>query len=201
MISANVIGGYMYLRSLVGPEGVLYAFYDMPEVLHDCMKTWLEHIDGILARYQEHLTLDEVFLAEDICYNHGPLISPDLMREFLFPYYRQLIANVKARQIDRSRHLYVQIDTDGFSDPIVELYRDAIGMEMLSPFEVASGCDVVEAGRRWPELTISGGIDKRILAKSTDDIDRMLEGILPVMRERGGYIPTCDHGVPPEVPW
>lgn len=201
MISANVIGGYMYLRSLVGPEGVLYAFYDMPEVLHDCMQTWLEHIDGILARYQEHLTLDEVFLAEDICYNHGPLISPDLMREFLFPYYRQLIANVKARQIDRSRHLYVQIDTDGFSDPIVELYRDAIGMEMLSPFEVASGCDVVEAGRRWPELTISGGIDKRVLAKSTDDIDRMLEGILPVMRERGGYIPTCDHGVPPEVPW
>jgi len=27
------------------------------------------------------------------------------MREFLFPYYQQLIENVKARQIDRSRHL------------------------------------------------------------------------------------------------
>ena len=26
-----------------------------------------------------------------------------------------------------------------------------------------------------------------------------LERILPAMRERGGYIPTCDHGVPEEV--
>jgi uroporphyrinogen-III decarboxylase len=48
---------------------------------------------------------------------------------------------------------------------------------------------------------MSGGIDKRVLARSTRDIDRMVEAILPVMRERGGYIPTCDHGVPPEVSW
>ena len=29
----------------------------------------------------------------------------------------------------------------------------------------------------------------------------MLERIIPVMRARGGYIPTCDHGVPAEVPY
>ena len=47
------------------------------------------------------------------------------MREFLLPYYQQLIANVTARQIDRARHLYVQIDTDGFADPAIPLYREA----------------------------------------------------------------------------
>jgi len=46
-----------------------------------------------------------------------------------------------------------------------------------------------------------GGIDKRILAQSKEDIDRELERILPVMRERGGFIPTSDHGVPAEVPY
>ena len=50
-------------------------------------------------------------------------------------------------------------------------------------------------------LVIGGGIDKRVLARSLDDIDRMCDRILPTMRRRGGYIPTCDHGVPPEVPW
>jgi uroporphyrinogen decarboxylase len=74
-------------------------------------------------------------------------------------------------------------------------------MEMMNPFEVASGCDVVAIGAAHPELALSGGIDKRVLAGSLEDIDRMCERILPVMRERGGYIPTCDHGVPPEVPW
>ena len=199
IVSQQLVGGYMYLRSLVGPEGLLYAFYDMPDVLHDCMETWLDLADAVIARHQEHVTLDEIFFAEDICYNHGALISPEMMNEFLFPYYQQLLSNVRARQIDRERHLYVQIDTDGDCRPVIPLYVDAIRMDVMSPFEVASGCDVVEIGRRYPHLVITGGIDKRELAKGPDAIDRMVERILPAMRERGGYIPTCDHGVPAEV--
>jgi hypothetical protein len=201
MIQQNLIGGYMYLRSLMGPEDIMYAFYDQPELIHECMKTWLHLADGVIAQHQQHITLDEIYLAEDICYNHGPLISPDAMKAFLFPYYQQLISHVRSRQLDQTRKLYVQIDTDGDCTPIIPLYRDAVGMDMLNPFEVASGCDVVQIGKDYPDLIMSGGIDKRILAQDTDTIDRMLEKILPVMRQRGGYIPTCDHGVPPEVPW
>lgn len=200
MICQNLIGGYMYLRSLVGPEGALYMFYDAPDLIHDCMKSWFELADAVTARHQEHLTFDELFLAEDICYNHGPLISPDMIREFLFPYYQQLITNVKARQIDKSRKMYIQIDTDGNCLPVIDLYRE-LGMDMMSPFEVASGCDVVAAGKKYPDLIISGGFDKRILAQGRDAIDREIERIFPVMHKRGGYIPTCDHGVPEEVSW
>jgi len=199
MISQRLIGGYMYLRSLIGPEALPYAFYDMPDVIHDCMKTWLALADAVTTRHQEHLTYDELFLAEDICYNHGLLLSPDMMREFLLPYYEQLVANVKSRRLDADRHMYVQVDTDGDSLGVLPIYRESIGMDGMSPFEVASGCDVVEVGRQYPDLFISGGIDKRELAKGTDAIDRMVERILPAMRERGGYIPTCDHGVPAEV--
>jgi hypothetical protein len=52
------------------------------------MQTWLALADAVIARHQQHVTLDELFLAEDICYNNGPLISPDMMREFLLPYYQ-----------------------------------------------------------------------------------------------------------------
>ena len=69
----------------------------------------------------------------------------------------------------------------------------------MSPFEVAAGCDVVEIGRQFSDLAIFGGIDKRVLAQGREAIDEFLEDILPSMRERGGYIPTCDHGVPEEV--
>ena len=201
MISQNLIGGYMYLRSLIGPADLLYAFYDQPELIHACMRAWLELADAVIARHQAFVTLDEIFLAEDICYNHGPLISPRMMKEFLFPYYQQLIVNVKTRQIDKSRHLYVQIDTDGYAVPTIPLYIAAIGMDVMSPFEVASGCDVVEIGRRYPELAMFGGIDKRVLASGRAAIDAHLEYILPTMRAHGGFIPTCDHGVPEEVPY
>jgi len=201
MISQNLIGGYMYLRSLIGPARLLYAFYDMPDLLHDCMRAWLDLADAVTACHQAHVTLDEVFIAEDICYNHGPLISPNMMRTFLFPYYQQLIENVRRRQIDQARHLYVHIDTDGYAVPVIPLYQDAIGLDVMSPFEVAAGCDVVAIGRRFPDLAILGGIDKRVLARGREAIDAHLEYILPTMRARGGYIPTCDHGVPEEVPY
>lgn len=198
IISQGLIGGYMYLRSLIGPEGVLYMVYDAPGLIHDCMKTWFDLADAVIARHQQDLTLDEIFFAEDICFNHGPLISPDMMREFLFPYYRQLLVNLRARQLDPDRHLYIQIDTDGFADPVIPVYQE-IGMDVMSPFEVASGCDVVAIGKTYPDLVMSGGIDKRILASSREAIDREVERIIPVMRARGGYSPTCDHGVPEEV--
>ena len=69
----------------------------------------------------------------------------------------------------------------------------------MSPFEVASGCDVVEVRKKYPDLLISGGIDKRILAAGKDAIDKEIERIMPFMKKQGGYLPTCDHGVPEEV--
>ena len=114
MIMQYVVGGYMYLRALFGSENLCVAFFDMPDVIHDCMRTWLKVIDAVIARHQQYLTIDEIFFDEDVCYNHGLLISPEMIREFLVPYYQQLINNVKSRQIDKERHLYVQFDSDGY---------------------------------------------------------------------------------------
>ena len=198
IITLNMVGGYMYLRSLMGPVDLLYKFYDDPELIHDCMKTWFELADALCEKYQQHVTIDEFFIGEDISYNKGLLISPALVREFLFPYYQQLMENIKARQLDRHRHLYFQLDTDGFADPCIVLYKE-LGMDYLSPFEVASGSDVVKTGREYPDLLMRGGIDKRILAQGREAIDRHLDSILPILKKRGGYIPVCDHGVPEEV--
>lgn len=201
MIVQDIIGGYMYLRSLIGPEELLFAFHDQPELIHDCMQTWFNLADPIIAAHQRRITLDEIFFGEDICYNHGILISPDMMREFLLPYYQQVIRNVKLRQLDQTRHLYVQIDTDGDCRPTIPIYMDGIGMDVMSPFEVASYCDVVEIGRQYPHLVMRDGLDKRVLAQGRAAIDAMLQRILPAMKRRGGYLPMCDHGVPAEVPY
>ncbi|MDR0474486.1 MAG: hypothetical protein LBH43_12535 [Treponema sp.] len=198
IICANLVGGYMYLRSLMGPVDLLYLFYDNPELIHCCMRAWFHLADAVYTEIQKEIVFDEIFFAEDICYNHGFLISEDMIREFLFPYYQQLLSNVKSRQPDKTRHLFFQLDTDGYSDPAIPLYKE-VGLDYLSPFEVASGCDVVKTGIEYPDLLIRGGFDKRIMAAGKDAIDREIDRIMPVMKKRGGYIPTCDHGVPEEV--
>ena len=194
-VCQRVVGGYMYLRSLIGPEQLLYMFYDDPELIHACMEQWLRLADSIIARHQQHISIDELFIGEDICYKQGPLISPDMMREFLLPYYQQLLTNMNRRRLDKNRKLHFQVDTDGFCDPVIDLYR-SLGMTHMSPFEVASNCDVLRTAEKYPDLRISGGVDKRVLALGPKAIDEMIDRILPVMKARGGYTPTCDHGVP-----
>lgn len=198
VVVQRAIGGYMYLRSLFGPEELLYMFYDDPDLIHDCMKTWFTLNDSIIAKHQQVVSFDELFLGEDICYNHGPLISPDMIREFLFPYYQQLYQNMKARNQEKQRTLHFQLDTDGLCPAVMDLYK-SIGVDYFSPFEVASGCDIVKIGQEHPGIKLSGGIDKRAISAGGDVIKQHLEYIMPTMRKRGGYIPTCDHGVPEET--
>jgi uroporphyrinogen decarboxylase len=119
-----------------------------------------------------------------------------MMREFLIPYYRELHQELQSRQ---SEKLHFEVDTDGDCRSVIDIYLEA-GVDGMSPFEVAAGCDVAEIGRRYPKLFMSGGIDKRVLAKGPKAIDEMMEHIMPPMVKRGRYIPTCDHSLPDDVP-
>ena len=195
MVRQGMVGGYMYLRALVGPEDLLVAFCEQPELIHAMMRRWADVTNAGLEKIQQHVDLDELAIGEDICYVKGLLISPDMVREFLLPYSPEVVGNARRRQ---SRKIYFNVDTDGWAEPAVPLYLE-VGMDIMDPWEVASGCDVVKVGERWPDLVITGGIDKRVLAQDKDAINKHLEYIIPAMRDRGGYIPTCDHGVPLEV--
>jgi len=194
--SANIVGGYMYLRSLVGPVELLYLFHDAPDLVRDMMQVWRDLVVACLKRCQADVgPFFRLYLGEDICYNHGPLISPAMMREFLLPYYRELYQELRAGQ---KEPLHFEIDTDGDCRPVIEVYRE-VGVDAMSPFEVASGCDVVELGRKYPDMHMRGGMDKRVLAQGPEAIDRMLERILPTMVRRGRYVPSSDHSVPDDV--
>ena len=49
------------------------------------------------------------------------------------------------------------------------------------------------------DLLMMGGFDKRILLGSQVDIEREVHRLAPLV-EQGGYVPFCDHRVPPDVP-
>lgn len=196
LIHQGAVGGYMYLRALVGPEELLLMFHDEPNLIHAMMERWTELVDQGLERIQSLCELDRFAIGEDICYRSGPLISPAMIREFLLPHYQHVVSRARARQ---PRHLYFCVDTDGYAPPVIPLYREA-GMDGMMPFEAASGCDVVALGREFPDLVMEGGIDKQVLAEGPEAISAHLETVIPPLVKRGGYVPMCDHGVPDNVP-
>jgi len=50
-------------------------------------------------------------------------------------------------------------------------------------------------------MAFTGGVDKRAIAKGGDIIKKELERIIPPLFKDGGYIPSCDHGVPHDISW
>jgi uroporphyrinogen decarboxylase len=93
----------------------------------------------------------------------------------------------------------VSVDTDGDCRLLAPVFREH-GINMMFPFEVQAGCDILEYRRLYPDLGIMGGLDKRALADSKAAIDREVERAAQ-MAAQGRYIPGFDHLIPPDASW
>jgi uroporphyrinogen-III decarboxylase len=184
-------------RHLLGFKRLMIAYRRQADLLHEISRHWVKLWKGVFALLAEKRAPDMASLWEDMCYLNGPMISPRVFREFMSPYYRELIDFLK-------RDLCIPIiglDTDGKCTELIPLFVEA-GVNLLWPFEVQAGMDVLEVRREWPrEFAIWGGIDKRALALGREAIDAEVERVVPPMLAKRGYIPSIDHSVPPEVPF
>jgi uroporphyrinogen decarboxylase len=195
--AAVQIGIYPYglfgtLRDMMGVEELLVSFYDQPELIHDMMDYltgfWLE----IYEEAAKHIRIDHIHIWEDMSGKQGPLISPAMFREFMMADYRKITAFAKDRNIP-----IVSVDTDGNMDVMMTLLSEA-GINLVMPFEVQAGCDVVAIKKRYPHICPFGGIDKRALAISKAAIDAEFERVDSLFCQ-SGYIPGLDHLVHPEI--
>jgi uroporphyrinogen decarboxylase len=64
------------------------------------------------------------------------------------------------------------------------------------------GIDAVALKKKYgKELIIGGAIDKRALIKSKEATREEVISKVPFLLEKGGYFPSVDHMVPPDVPF
>jgi len=197
LYGGSAIGGYMFLRAMLGPEQVMYTLYDNPDMIHDMMRSWLQLVKTCLLRTQEKVPFFKILFGEDIAYKTDLLISPGMIAEFLSPYYADLLDALCSHQ---EEEIIFEIDSDGNMNKFIPIYK-TMGFKAFDPFEIAAGNDIVQIGKEHPDIILLGGIDKRILAKSKEEIKQYLDAIMPYLTKRGGYIPTCDHFIPSNVPF
>jgi uroporphyrinogen decarboxylase len=91
------------------------------------------------------------------------------------------------------------MDSDGYNNQILDvLYPDAL--DGIQPIEIAAGNDPEEILAAYPRIHIHGGVDKRELRFSRQQLRAEVARRYATAREHGGYIPHVDHGVPPDIP-
>ena len=86
-----VDGFFWFPRRLFGIQEHFYAFFDYPELMHRMNAGLAAHSIQMLRRVREIATPDFVTFAEDMSYNHGPMLSEGMFDQFLEPYYRQVV--------------------------------------------------------------------------------------------------------------
>jgi uroporphyrinogen decarboxylase len=188
-------GPFWQLREWLGFENLCMLFLDDPQFVHDMVDFWEEFVAQLFERMFEHFVPDVITINEDMAYKIKPMIGPDMCREFLVPCWRRW------GEIARKAGVTVyEIDSDGYVGDLIPVWLES-GLTMNSPQEVAAGNDIMAYRKEYGHsMAFAGGVDKRAMAAGGDVIRAEIDRIRPVI-EGGGFIPSCDHGVPADVSW
>jgi uroporphyrinogen decarboxylase len=138
---------------------------------------------------------DRVGISEDMAYKAKAMISPAMTRAFCAPSWRRW-----SRLLREAGCPLIDLDSDGCVGELIALWIET-GINVCDPLEVAAHNDICELRRRFGhDIAFRQGIDKRAIARGGAAIRAELKRVEPVLLD-GGYIPGCDHGVPPDISW
>jgi uroporphyrinogen-III decarboxylase len=184
--------GYFWVpRTLLGIQPHFYAFYDEPELMHRINHDLAERTVEVLGRLAKVCPPTFMTFAEDMSYNHGPMLSRELFEEFLAPYYRRVVP------VLREMGTTVLVDTDGDVTEMIPWLTE-VGVQGVLPLERQAGVDAGKIRAAHPEFLMIGHFDKMVMPHGREAMRAEFERLLPVMRS-GGFIPSVDHQTPPGV--
>ena len=184
-------GFFWFPRTLMGFEKLMFAFADQPELLHEINHDLLQFNFRLLNKILNVCVPTFMTIAEDMSYNHGPMISKETFDEFVAPYYRQLVPRLLERQI------MPFVDTDGDVTLLVPWLAE-VGVNGVLPLERQAGVDGMRLRQRYPRLRMIGHFDKMTMNQGEAAMRGEFERLLPLMKT-GGFIPSVDHQTPPGV--
>jgi uroporphyrinogen decarboxylase len=168
----------------MGFERFFLRLVDDPAFVHRLLANRTEW-GMALCRRAVSLGAEVIIVGDDAAYREGPMISPQMWREFVLPYHRQLVESVAVPVIWHS---------DGNTERLLPFAQEA-GFAGVHGLEPAAGMDLGRIKQAYgQDLVLIGNIDVRVLFQPDLDavrgeVDRCLAQGTP----GGGYlIATCN---------
>jgi hypothetical protein len=195
VLKLTIAGPFWQLREWCGFENLCLLMIETPDFVQAMVDFWTDFVLEMLQRILGWIIPDYVQISEDMAYKMHSMISPAMTRRFLLPTWKKWSAVLRAAGCP-----VISIDSDGFIGELLPLFIEG-GFNHTWPVEVAAGNDLVAFRNCYgTRIAFGGGIDKRALAAGGETMRAELRRVAPIIAE-GGYIPGCDHGVPPDVSW
>ncbi|MBQ2957402.1 MAG: hypothetical protein IJE08_13175, partial [Clostridia bacterium] len=186
---------YGNIRNMLGVEELSYLAVDDEELYEEIIDTVGNLACSVVKRMLDTgVEFDYAHFWEDICFNTGPLVHPEVFRELVGPHYKKITQMVNERGID-----IVSVDCDGKIDLLLPVWLEN-GVNTMFPIEVGTWNASIAPWRAkyGRELRGVGGMNKTVFAKDKAAVDAEIERLKPLI-DLGGYIPCPDHRIAPDA--
>jgi uroporphyrinogen-III decarboxylase len=168
-------------------EDLSFAIYDNPKLLHEIHSRFSEWS----ARVVEHLNgmdFDFLWVNDDLAANQGPLVSPQVFREFFLPHMREVARTIKKPWVFHS---------DGDIKPLLDDLL-TLGMSAIHPIQPAA-MDLGEIKREYGERVCLVGnidLDYTLTLGTPEEVDAEVRERIAAAAPGGGYILSSANSLP-----
>ncbi|MFB0522925.1 MAG: uroporphyrinogen decarboxylase family protein [Candidatus Bathyarchaeia archaeon] len=140
-----------------------------------------------------------VYGGQDICYDHGPMLSPKLLDEIYFPYLKRAIEPLRNAGIKTIWHC------DGDMMPIIGRLID-VGIDGFQGFQEEYGVDLdkivnmkTKSGDK-PIIFGSVSVTSTLPFGTVEDVKRSVERCINIAAPGAGFVLAPTSTVGPDIP-
>jgi uroporphyrinogen decarboxylase len=181
--------------SLVGMESLFMYLIEEPAFVGDLLDRITDYNLAVIRHAATLGGIDCIHFGDDWGSQRGPMIHPDMWREFIQPRYRAMCDQCKAAG------LLVSLHCCGNVEPIMEDIHQS-GTDVFDPFQ-PEAMDIWQLRERFRgRMAFWGGLSvQRTLPQGTpEQVRRETQRLLDEMAPGGGYVLSPSHSLTGDVP-
>lgn len=193
-----IIGGFWFGFDvthswMVGTETLLIAMYEEPEWVMDMFNTYLDRCIALFDRvWDAGYRFDCINWPDDMGYKGRTFFSNEMYRELLKPVHKRAV------EWAHSKGIYAHLHSCGNIMSRIDDLMD-VGIDALNPLEVKAGMEPLTLKQKYGDrLVLHGGVNA-VLWDDKEAIIEEIDRVIPVLKEKGGYIFSSDHSIPNSV--
>ena len=183
-------------RNYMGVINLSYAMYDDPTLVEE-MVDWQTYfaMEVLKQVFKAGIKIDCAFFWEDMAGKNGSIFPISFVKKAMVPRYKRVTELLRNNGVE-----VINLDSDGNTEELIPLWIEG-GINCHFPLEVQAGMDPIKLRKKYGKnLILTGGVDKRELAKGKKEIDGQVAIVKELIKD-GGYFVQADHHMPPDIPF
>jgi uroporphyrinogen decarboxylase len=194
-ILGGVRGPFSQAWYLMGPQNLLIAFHDDPELVTSLFAVSNQY-NLEAGRRQADAGVDAFFIFDDIGYKTAPFISLDHYHRLVLPFIQVLIDGL------RKTGRRVIFHSDGKIHAFLQDMVDA-GISGIHPLQRTAGMDLRQIKEEFGDrVCIVGNVDSSVTLPygSVKDVEQEVKECIRIAGPGGGYVLASDHSLHDGIP-